>query len=98
MKARRDVRGRRDRIADWKREHEARLVQVILAIVEVNDHRYELAWVKREGPQFRVSDRTTDAFVWCASYDAAHELFISCCEEAGQPTFRSFAAAHGGDS
>ena len=85
-----------EQIANWKREFSARLVQGVLATYQTEEHDYELAWVRREGPQFRLADRNTDTFVWCGSYDRAHALFRACCEEAGQPSFRSHAA-QGGD-
>jgi hypothetical protein len=96
VKARKEVAaGHRDRIAAYKREHEARLVQVILATFEAEGHLYELAWVRRDGAQFRVTDRSTDSFVWCGSYADAHDVFVRCCEESGELTFRSHALQGG---
>jgi hypothetical protein len=84
-----------------RREHLSELlsnkaiVQVVLATFEANGHAWELAWVRRPGPQFRVADRGTEKFCWFSNYAIARGIFDACCEEAGQPTFRSHAQQGG---
>lgn len=84
-----------------RREHLSELlsnkaiVQVVLATFEANGHAWELAWVRRPGTQFRVADRATGKHMWFSSYPVAHGIFVACCEEAGQPTFRSQSSQGG---
>ncbi len=76
----------------------ATIAQVILAVFEANGHRWELSWFRpRPGStqQFRVMDRHTEEQCSFSDYRTARAIFDLCCEQAGQPTFRSEATQRG---
>jgi hypothetical protein len=74
------------------------VVQVLLAIFESGDQKWELAWVRRNGPRFRVTDCASGNHCWFGSYAVAREIFQACCEEAGQISIRSHSSQNRGVS
>ncbi len=76
---------------------EARLeiVSVLLATYADPEGRpkYQLEYARRAGGRFGVNDLDAAHTMWFPTYELAHRVFARLCEEAGEPTFRSHAAA-----
>ncbi len=73
------------------------IVHVLLASFEdpAGRAKYQLEYAKRKGGSFGVNDLVAARTTWFQTYRLAHEVFVHLCEEAGEPTFRSHAAADG---
>jgi hypothetical protein len=57
------------------------------------DHGLELAWFAGRVNPFRVRDERHDVSTWFPTYEQARTVYTECCEQAGEPTFRSASSS-----